>query len=369
VRVLFVAWRDLAHPKAGGSEVVVDQLATGLQARGHDVSLLCAAPIGPRPYPVVANGGEYTQYLLAPFQYARRFRDVDLVVDIANGIPFFTPLWSRAPRLCLVHHVHAEQWAQYFPGPIAAAANFVEKRGVPLVYRNTHFVAVSPSTAHDLIETGVDANRVHVVCNGVSVEPSPTPVERSAEPMFVALGRLAPNKQLDRLLDIWARVAPTVGGKLVIAGDGPERGRIEERVRTEPALRSVVVEGRVTEARKAELLREAWLIVHTSEREGWGLVLLEAGLFDTPALAFRVPGVVDAVVDGVTGVLVDDDDEFVEQWVSLAADPDRRDRLGAAANARAIEFSWDRSVDEFLKAADAAIRDHRGTKRMANHGD
>jgi glycosyltransferase involved in cell wall biosynthesis len=347
---------------------VVDKLANGLQARGHEVSLLCAGPVAKRPYPVVVNGGTYSQYLLAPLRYSRRFRDVDLVVDVANGIPFFSPLWRHGPRLCLMHHVHAEQWAQYFPAPVAAAAAMVEGRGVPLVYRNTRFVAVSPSTAQELIGTGVDEKRVHVVCNGVSVEPPAAPVERSAEPLFLALGRLAPNKQLDRLLDLWARVSPKVGGKLLIVGDGPERARIAERVRRDPALRDVVIEGRVSEARKAELLSSAWLIVHTAEREGWGLVLLEAGLFGTPALAFRVPGVVDAVVDGVTGVLADDDTQFVDEWVALAGDRERRERLGAAATARAIEFSWDRSVDEFLKAADAAIRDHRDTKRSVTSG-
>ena len=367
MHVLFVSWRDLAHPNAGGSEVVVDQLANGLIARGHDASLLCAGPVERRPYEVVANGGTYSQYLSAPLRYARHFRDVDLLVDVANGIPFFSPLWRRGPRLCLVHHVHAGQWAQYFPAPIAATANLVEKHGVPLVYRNTHFMAVSPSTAHDLVATGIDERRVHIVCNGVSVDTLAAPVARATEPTFVALGRIAPNKRIDRLLDIWAQVAPRTSGRLIIAGDGPDRERIADRVRVEPALRNVTVEGRVSEARKAELLSEAWLIVHTSEREGWGLVLLEAGWFRTPALGFRVPGVMDAVVDGVTGVLVDDDDAFIDQWARLADDPERRERLGAAAHARAIEFSWERSVDEFLKAADAAIRDHPRSQRMADH--
>ena len=50
---------------------------------------------------------------------------------------------------------------------------------------------------------------------GAQLEEPAAPVERSAEPMFVALGRLAPNKRLDLLLDLWARVSPRTGGRLV----------------------------------------------------------------------------------------------------------------------------------------------------------
>src|SRR3954453_24005125 len=101
MRVLFVAWRDLAHPKAGGSEVVVDFLARGLQERGHDVTLLCAGPFAPRDFPVGDKGRSYGQYLKPAVRYASRFRDVGLVVDVVNGMPYFSPLWRRAPRLAL----------------------------------------------------------------------------------------------------------------------------------------------------------------------------------------------------------------------------------------------------------------------------
>jgi glycosyltransferase involved in cell wall biosynthesis len=271
--------------------------------------------------------------------------------------------------LCLLHHVHADQWQKYFPGPVAAAARAIERRSLPLVYRGTHFLTISPSTAGELVELGIDASRVHLVFLGVDDGLSQLTSERSSKPLFVALGRLAPNKRLDLLLDLWARVGPKTGGTLMIVGDGPERERIAERVRTEPGLRDVIVEGRVTDERKAALLGEAWLIVHTAEREGWGLVLIEAGLCGTPTLAYRVPGVVDAVVDGETGVLVDDDDAFVDAWVSLAEDPARVAELGAAARTRAATFTWERSVDAFLAAGNAAIAEHAGAGNARAHGD
>lgn len=355
MRILFLSWRDLAHPNAGGSEVVVDILASSLQKQGHEVTLLCAGPVESRPYDVVANGGAYTQYLRAPFVYARHFRDTDLVVDVANGMCYLTPLWCRKPRILFVHHVHTEQWAQYFPAPVAAVARQAETHGLPRVYRSTHMIAVSPSTGDRLRELGVPDDHIHVVNNGVHVEALATPVARSEEPMFVALGRIAPNKRLDLLLDLWKRVRPRTGGKLVLVGDGPDAARIAERIRTDPELADVVLEGRVSETRKAELLHQAWFLVHAAEHEGWGLAILEAGLCETPSLAYRVPGVRDAVIDGVTGVLVDNDDQLVEAWTDLAQAPERRAQLGAGAKTRAGDYTWERAVEGLLAVAALAM--------------
>lgn len=359
MKVLFVAWRDLAHPKAGGSEVLIDILANGLQERGHEVTLLCGGPTGPRPYRVVANGGTYSQYLTAPLRYARHFRDVDIVVDVVNGMPYFSPLWRRRPRLASVTHVHTHQWARYYPRPVAAAASVLERQGLRLGYRKTRFLTISPSSAADLHVLGIDPARIHVMMLGSTVQDTTDPVQRSSEPMFLALGRLAPNKRLDLLLDHWTRVSPHTAGHLVIAGDGPQRAHLAARIRAEPALRQVRLEGRVSEARKAELLRQAWLLVHTAEHEGWGLGILEAALCGTPALAYNAPGVRDAVQDGATGVLAADDDAFADRWIALAHDHEWRARLGATAAERATSFTWARTVDQFLEATEAAIDDYR----------
>lgn len=368
MKILFVAWRDLAHPKAGGSEVVVDALANGLLERGHQVTLLCGRPTGPRSYPVVANGGTYSQYLMAPLRYARRFRDVDIVVDVVNGMPYFSPLWRRRPRLALVTHVHTRQWARYYPRPVAAAASVVERQGLRLGYRRTRFVTISASSAADLAAFGIDPARIHVMTLGSAVDSAIEDVRRSPEPMFLALGRLAPNKRLDLLLDHWAQVSARTGGRLVIAGEGPERARLAARIHAEPALGQVSLEGRVSEARKAELLRQAWLLVHTAEHEGWGIGIIEAALCGTPALGYDAPGVRDAVQDGATGVLVSDDDAFADRWVALAGDPEWRQRLGAAAAERAATFTWARTVDQFLEAAEAAIRDRRPRRAALGGG-
>ncbi len=127
------------------------------------------------------------------------------------------------------------------------------------------------------------------------MQPDPlTP--RSAEPLFLALGRLTEYKRIDMLLRLWERVRHVVGGKLVIAGDGPERSRLEAM-----AGPGVVFTGRVSEEEKHRLLCSAWLLLHPALIEGWGIVITEAAIRGTPAIGFDVPGLRDSVVNGQTG--------------------------------------------------------------------
>ena len=117
-----------------------------------------------------------------------------------------------------------------FRPPVSTVGRRIESTVMPWVHRKNLFLTVSPSTAESLSEIGVGPDRIRQICNGV-VQPDPlTP--RSPEPLFLALGRLADYKRIDLLLRLWDRVRHVVGGKLVIAGDGPERARLEAHGRT-----------------------------------------------------------------------------------------------------------------------------------------
>jgi glycosyltransferase involved in cell wall biosynthesis len=358
--ILFVAWRDLANPRAGGSEVLVDQLATGLAARGHQVTLLCGGAVGERPYRVMRNGGTYTQFLRAPLAYLRNLGDVDLIVEVCNGMPFLVPLWSRRPVICLVNHVHTELWPIRFRPPVSAVGRRIESTVMPLVHRSNLFLTVSASTAESLKAMGVGADRIRQICNGV-VRPDP-PRARSPDPLFLALGRLTDYKRLDLLLRLWDRVRHVVGGTLVIAGDGPERARLEAL-----AGPGVVFTGRVSEQEKHRLLCSAWLLVHPALIEGWGIVVSEAAIRGTPAVAFDVPGLRDSVVHGETGMLVGTEGQFASAWASLAIDGRRREALGRAARTRALQLHWSAAVEDFAEVAEEAVK--RATERsVIKHG-
>jgi glycosyltransferase involved in cell wall biosynthesis len=348
LKILFCAWRDLANPLAGGSEVLIDRLASGLVEHGHDVSLLCAGPVGDREYRVVRSGGTYSQYLLAPLRYLAKFRDADIVVDVANGMSFYAPAWRRGPSVCFVNHVHTAQWGAWFPRPVAALARRAERDLMPFAYRHKLFVAVSPSTASALEKIGVERDRIRIVHNGV--DPVASLLPKSPTPLFVALGRLVPHKRYDLLLRLWEQVRHHVGGKLVIAGDGPERERLRAL-----AGEDVELVGPISEAEKARLLGSAWLFLHPSMLEGWGIVIMEAAAAGTPTLGFAVPGVRDSVVPGMSGMLAASEEEFVEQWVRLGGDAQARATLETGARSVARRYSWSQTVDDFLKVAEEAV--------------
>ncbi|MEO6989400.1 MAG: glycosyltransferase [Aquihabitans sp.] len=360
MRILFLAWRDLANKLAGGSEVLIDTLATGLAERGHDVTLMAANPTEPRAYRVHPNGGTVSQYARAPLSYLRHFRDADLVVDVANGLSFYSPLWRRKPSICLVNHLHTDQWEQWFPKPMAAVGNALEQRAMPAAYRNRLFVAVSPSTADGLEAIGVDRSRIRIIINGTHL-PDEVGTE-SDEPLFIGLSRLVPHKRFELAIQAWEKVRPHVGGRLVIAGQGPEHSKL-----VAAAGPGVELPGRISEAEKQRLLSSAWLMVHPASHEGWGLVITEAAAYGTPSLAFRVPGLRDSVVDGMSGILIDRVEDLAPTWQRIAEDPALRARLRIGARKRAEACTWTSTVDRFEEICEEAIGDSQRRLRLPNN--
>jgi glycosyltransferase involved in cell wall biosynthesis len=263
-------------------------------------------------------------------------------------MPFFAPAWSGRPQICLVNHVHTDLWRMMFPAPVAAAGQFLESRVMPWAHRGNLFLTVSNSTADALREIGVADSRIRQICNGV-VQPDPL-LPRSAEPLFLALGRLTEYKRIDMLLKLWERVRHVVGGKLVIAGDGPERAKLEAM-----AGPDVVFTGRISEETKHKLLCSAWMLLHPALIEGWGIVIAEAAIRGTPAIGFDVPGLRDSVVNGRTGLLVKNEGQFASAWASLALDRQRAEAMGVAAQERAERLHWSAAIDGFADVVDEAL--------------
>lgn len=359
MRIAFLTWRDSTHPDGGGSEVFVEQVARGLVARGHEVTIVCArhgdAPAesdldGVR---VVRTGGRLTVYPRGLAWLARHPR-TDVVVDVINGLPFGTPLLRRRGVVALVHHVHQRQWQIIYPGLRGRVGWWLESRLTPRLYRGRPHLTVSEASRRDLAALGIPPERVTVARNGLG-EPGP-PVAEAPEPRLVVLARLVPHKQIEHAVEATARLRDDLPGlRLDVVGEGWWREHLEAAVREHGVTDLVRFHGHVTDAERDRLLGEAWMMLLPSVKEGWGLAVLEAAAQGTPTVAYRsAGGVTESIVDGVTGLLVEDLDEMVASARGLLLDADARERLGTAARRRAREFDWESTttvVEEVLAAA------------------
>jgi glycosyltransferase involved in cell wall biosynthesis len=323
VRIAILSTPHVPTPPQGygASELIAGQLAEGLSQRGHEVHLFASEGSTKlvqrsRCYPQQRLGTSFDQRELIHVAHAvREAGDCDLVHNhcLAAGPPFARI--SRRPFLTTLHYLHPVVHA--FPeGP---------------------YVAISQSQRR----LASQLNVCGMVYNGVDLRNFP--FGESREDYLLFLGRFHPNKGADLAIE----VARRLDRRLILAAPAPpddQRGWFDEKVR--PHLQGKVEWiGPVEGDAKARLLgRAAATLLPLRWDEPFGLVMIESMACGTPPVAMRRGAAPEIILDGVTGLLVDDLDQFVaavEQAPSI--DP-------YACRARVEQhFSVDRMVDDYLR--------------------
>lgn len=363
-RVVFLSWRDTRNPEGGGAERYLEKMATGLVERGCQVTIFCVAYAGAAPDEVV-DGIRYVRRGTKLSVYAwgvwallrRRFGRVDVVVDVQNGLPFFSRLVTRRPVVVLVHHVHREQWPVVYPGLTGRVGWWVESRVAPRLYRHDQYVVVSRATRTELRELGVTGPRVAVVHNGTDPVVS-VDARKSAYPSICVVGRLVPHKQVEHAIDAaGALVEEFPDLRLRIVGSGWWEGELHAYARDLVERGTVVFEGHVSEVRKQEVYEESWVMALPSIKEGWGLVVGEAAAHRTPAVAYAgAGGTQESIVDGVSGILVGSPAELTAALGSLLRDAAGRARLADGALRHSAGYTWGHSQAAFAHVVASAMR-------------
>lgn len=364
-RVHLLAWRDYDDPEAGGSEVHAHEIAKLWSEAGLEVLMRTSYAVG-RPriasrdgYEVVRKAGRYLVFPRAALaEITRSHGPRDAVVEIWNGMPFLSPLWTRSPKIVVIHHVHAEMWRMALPPMLAKLGNRIEERWAPPFYRDTLVVTPSESSRDDIIERlGLLPDRVQVVHNGIGSRFVPGADPTATRPHeILAVGRLVPVKRFDMLIRGAAEARRSVKDlTLTIVGDGYERERIETLIHRLGAQDWIRLTRHVSNESLLEHYQRARVVASASVREGWGLTLTEAAACGTPSVATRVVGHIDTVDDGVSGLLVDDEQELGDALARVCLDDDLWRRLVEGATRHAARFSWDRTaVGIFDALADEA---------------
>jgi glycosyltransferase involved in cell wall biosynthesis len=361
-RVHVLAWRDLDDPDAGGSEVHADHFMRRWADLGLDVLHRTSAALGLPPtatrngYSVVRRGSRYSVFpRTVVAELGRRMGRFDALVEIWNGVPWFSPVWCRRPHIVIVHHVHGPMWDQLMPRPFAGLGRALETRIAPPFYRRTEILTPSQSTRDELLAGGFRDELVTAVDNGVEEFFTPG-ARRDDAPTIVAAARLAPVKRFPLLLDAAAvarRRVPKLQVRIV--GEGSDRPVLEQWIADHDAADWVTLAGYIRHADLRDEYRRAWVVASASIAEGWGLALTEAAACGTPAVATDITGHRSSVIDGVTGLLAPVD-QLGDRLADVLADPALRERLGAAALARARTLTWDASAVGITRVLHRVVR-------------
>jgi glycosyltransferase involved in cell wall biosynthesis len=377
-RVDVVAWRDLDDAEAGGSELHAHEVLRRWAAAGIDVRQWtsrvdgAAREITRDGYTVNRRAGRYAVFPRTAFAGVRaKIGTGDGLVEIWNGMPFFSPLWNHRPRVVFLHHVHAEMWQMVLSPRLATLGYAVEHRLAPPFYRNTRIVTLSGSAKLEIVEKlRLKPANITVVPPGIdpkfSPAPSATPAAgaagpvRDPDPLVVAVGRLVPVKRFD--LFIAAMVAlkarqPKL--RAVVVGEGYERPELEAQIAQAGATEWLTMPGRLADHELLSLYRRASIVGSTSKREGWGMTLTEGAACGTPAVATRITGHDEAVIDGESGLLVDGVEDFVAAADSILTDPMLRRRLEQGALRNAERLSWEVTAAATLEVLAAEVNCHR----------
>ena len=330
------------YPLLGGAERVAESLSRGMIERGLDVVLATRHHRGVPRYERIANVPVYrlgvgslevydTSTMLRTRTVAGNIKRGGMLRMISSLIYILhTALWLllRRPK-CSIIHVHSidsplfaamlirvltkRKLVVTIHGELARLKeNRLGKLKLPLLKNLDGLIAISSECGRQMLTEGIEASRVHWIPNGVDVEQfkPPTAEEKTAlrraydydmdDRIVLYVGRLINLKRGDLLIRAWNSLSAITGAHLIIAGDGPERPKLEDLVRSSALNDSVRFVGATDDV--LTYYQMADIFVLPSLSEGLSVALLEAMSCGLAVIVSETPGNLQVVELGVNGL-------------------------------------------------------------------
>lgn len=339
MNILWLSWKDLQHPEAGGAERLGHLWRRRLLADGHDVRHLTArypgsAPGGPVDGIMTIRRGRsraahYPAALAFHLRHTRTW--ADCIVEEVNTLPYFAGALGGRARVVLHYHQLARDiWFYQMPLPVALAGYAAEAVYTWMQSRlRLPALTISPDSRRDLCRLGFEPGQVRIVRVAIAhAALDAYDASRKAAPFTVLFhGSLrAMKRPLDALRAFHAFAAAGGAGRLWISGGG-DATALHTYARTHGLSPRVTFWGRTSDAQTLDLMAQATVLVCTSVKEGWGLVVTEANSMATPAIVYDVDGLRAAA--------------GAHNWTTAARPQALADRLRDAAGAFADRAAYD----------------------------
>jgi glycosyltransferase involved in cell wall biosynthesis len=353
VNILILNWRDPKHPLAGGAEVSLFEHAKYWKDQGAKITWFASDFQGAARteqvggITILRKGSHFTVHLWAYILYLKGiFKSTDVVIDNFHFLPFFTPVYFKnTKKIAFIHEIAGKLWYKNLPYILAAFGYYSEKFFFKF-YKNVPFITVSESTKNELTSVGIQTRDITIIHNGISLHPVSDNINKEAKPTLLFLGRISKDKGIADAIEAFVKVSEKVeDAHLWIVGKEEKSGTVTSFMKQHSEIKNKVeYYGFVSEEKKTELLKRAWILIHPSHKEGWGLTVIEAASQGTPTVGYNVAGLRDSVLDKKTGVLTTESPvSMANAIVELVQDQKILKSMSETAGQYAKGFDWKES--------------------------
>lgn len=348
MNILWLAHRDPLNPRAGGAERTIYEVCKRLVRKGHSVILLTGGWKGSKSIENLEGieihrfGKSLAPHLVLPFFLLKYHFDL-VVNDLGHAVPWISSTIINKNNIVFFHHLHARSLPGQVNPLIAKVITAIEKCYF-IIYHDTILVTESTTSRDDLLKLGIKWHEIRMNPPGVNFNLF-HPSAKEQYPTLIYFGGMRKYKRPQEILfllkDLLERIKIV---KLVIIGSGPEEPNLRKLAFQLNLQNYAIFKGRVSDKELSDILASSWLNVHTSVTEGWGFSILEASASGTPTVAYDVPGVRDAVEDGLNGIKVRDSDRkgLSDAALSILSNPEKW-RLSSIEVAK--KYSWDKTSE------------------------
>ena len=361
MKILWFTWKDKAHPQSGGAETVNEELAARLAADGHEVIFLVGGFASAqteevrRGFKIIRLGNRFTVYWLAYRYYKNNLKAwANLVIDEVNTVPFFCKFYVKEKNILFVHQLCREIWFYQMFFPLSLIGYLLEPIYLWLL-RDREAITISQSTRKDLMRFGFKEDKINVISEGIEIEPIKDLglIKKYDALTILSLGSIRAMKRTDHIIkafEIAKEKLPNL--RLVVAGtpEGKYGQKVLKTIQQSKYRDTIEYLGQVSADKKIEIMQKSHLICAMSIKEGWGLIITEAGSQGTPAVVYDVDGLRDAVRGGETGVICKENSPatLASILVDILKDTNRYKELQQSALNFNREVNFEHGYKEFI---------------------
>lgn len=369
MNILILNWRDVRHPKSGGAEIVTMEHAKGWVSAGHTVTWLTAHYDGAKKdelykgIQILRRAGPWTIYFFVPIFLIRHRHKFDVIVDEAHGFPFFTPLFTHTPVIIFIHEIAGEIWDYMFSFP----KNYIGKTLENLyfyLYHNCMFWTDAQSTVDELSLRGIPKSQCTAIPCPIIERRTPGGSRgKEKDPTFIFVSRVVRMKGIEEVIKAFSfiyRVRPDAKLWIVGGGETTYVAELKRMIQEYGVSKQVAFFGRVSDNTKFMLMSRAYLLLHASVKEGWGLVVLEAASVGTPSVVYNVSGLKDVVKDGRTGIVIHDNSpqRMAKESLEILKDHHRYSWLQKNGYSWVKSLTWPSAIGSSLRLLNEATARH-----------